>query len=415
MGAIHRCAFCGKVIDEKRPAIKGIDDNVYICEDCVDICNNVFTTLKNGVKAEKEKEKTEDAAVSFPKPKEIKKKLDEYIIGQDKAKKIISVAVYNHYKRVFLNIASQRKSNILLIGPTGSGKTLLTQTVSKILDVPFVIADATALTEAGYIGDDVETILQKLIAAADGDIEKAERGIVFIDEIDKIAKRASSDSRGKDPTGEGVQQRLLKMLEGNEMEVQKRNPQKPTKVEVIKFNTKNVLFICGGAFPGLSDIISERTHEKKTSVGFGAEIKDNKKEKNESELFLEVKPDDLVKFGMLPEFLGRLPVIAPLSALTDDELVEVLTNVKGNLIEQYDEYFNADGIALVFTNEAIRKIAHKANSMGTGARSLQSVMEEILQNAMYEVPSMTGIEECLVCDDLSIAYVRANQEEAAAM
>lgn len=415
MGAIHRCAFCGKVIDEKRPAIKGIDDNVYICEDCVDICNNVFTTLKNGVKAEKEKEKTEDAAVSFPKPKEIKKKLDEYIIGQDKAKKIISVAVYNHYKRVFLNIASQKKSNILLIGPTGSGKTLLAQTVSKILDVPFVIADATALTEAGYIGDDVETILQKLIAAADGDIEKAERGIVFIDEIDKIAKRASSDSRGKDPTGEGVQQRLLKMLEGNEMEVQKRNPQKPTKVEVIKFNTKNVLFICGGAFPGLSDIISERTHEKKTSVGFGAEIKDNKKEKNESELFLEVKPDDLVKFGMLPEFLGRLPVIAPLSALTDDELVEVLTNVKGNLIEQYDEYFNADGVALVFTNEAIRKIAHKANSMGTGARSLQSVMEEILQNAMYEVPSMTGIEECLVCDDLSIAYVRANQEEAAAM
>ena len=415
MGAIHRCAFCGKVIDEKRPAIKGIDDNVYICEDCVDICNNVFTTLKNGVKAEKEKEKTEDAAVSFPKPKEIKKKLDEYIIGQDKAKKIISVAVYNHYKRVFLNIASQRKSNILLIGPTGSGKTLLAQTVSKILDVPFVIADATALTEAGYIGDDVETILQKLIAAADGDIEKAERGIVFIDEIDKIAKRASSDSRGKDPTGEGVQQRLLKMLEGNEMEVQKRNPQKPTKVEVIKFNTKNVLFICGGAFPGLSGIISERTHEKKTSVGFGAEIKDDKKDKNESELFLEVKPDDLVKFGMLPEFLGRLPVIAPLSALTDDELVEVLTNVKGNLIEQYDEYFNADGVALVFTNEAIRKIAHKANSIGTGARSLQSVMEEILQNAMYEVPSMTGIEECLVCDDLSIAYVRANQEEAAAM
>lgn len=415
MGEIHRCAFCGKVIDEKRPAIKGIDDNVYICEDCVDICNNVFTTLKNGVKAEKEKEENKDTAVSFPKPKEIKKKLDEYIIGQDKAKKIISVAVYNHYKRVFLNIANQRKSNILLIGPTGSGKTLLAQTVSKILDVPFAIADATALTEAGYIGDDVETVLQKLIAAADGDIEKAERGIVFIDEIDKIAKRALSDSRGKDPTGEGVQQRLLKMLEGNEMEVQKKNPQKPAKIETIKFNTKNVLFICGGAFPGLSSIISERTHEKKTSVGFGADIKDNKKEKNESELFLEVKPDDLVKFGMLPEFLGRLPVIAPLSALTDDELVEVLTSVKGNLVEQYEEYFSADGVALVFTNEAIRKIAHKANSMGTGARSLQSIMEEVLQDAMYEVPSMTGIEECLVCDDLSIAYAHANNEGAAAM
>lgn len=410
---IHRCAFCGKVIDEKRPAIKGINDNVYICSDCVDICSNVFTTLKNGVKAEKEKQDGKKTAMSFPKPREIKKKLDEYIIGQDKAKKIISVAVYNHYKRVFLNIANQRKSNILLIGPTGSGKTLLAQTVSKILDVPFAIADATSLTEAGYIGDDVETILQKLLAAADGDVQKAERGIVFIDEIDKIAKKAAPSGSGKDPTGEGVQQRLLKMLEGNEMEIQKKGPQKTVKVETIKFNTKNVLFICGGAFPGLSEIIAERTNEKKMSLGFGAEIK-TKEEKSESDLFLDVKPEDIIKFGMLPEFLGRLPVIAPLSALTDEELANVLTNVKGNLVEQYEEYFSVDGVSLTFTSEAIKKIAHKANSMGTGARSLQSVMEEILQTAMYEVPSMTGIDECVVCDDLTVAYASTKQQGAAA-
>ena len=414
MAAVHKCAFCGKIIDENRPAIKGIDDNVYICPDCVSICSNVFTTLKNGVKAEKEREKGK-SAINFPKPKEIKAKLDEYIVGQEKAKKVISVAVYNHYKRVFLDMPQGRKSNILLIGPTGSGKTLLAQTVSKILDVPFVIADATSLTEAGYIGDDVESILQKLIAAADGDIEKAESGIVFIDEIDKIAKKEQSAS-SKDPTGEGVQQRLLKMLEGNEMSVQvKKGQQKIAKTETVKIQTKNILFICGGAFPGLSDIIAERTKSKGASLGFGSELRKKDEKKSESELFSEVKQEDLTAFGMLPEFMGRLPVIAPLSALTDDELALVLTSVKNSLIKQYEEYFNADGVSLIFTDEAIAAIAHKANTVGTGARALQSILEETLQQAMYEVPSIDDISECVVSDDLSVLYVPKEKQGAAAI